>query len=373
MRDSGIGIAPEVLPHVFSAFTQADNSTTRQFGGGTGLSLAISQQLVGLLGGTISAESDPDQGSTFRFQVPVAPAKRPTTEVSVWDRAAARSARDHASESATGNARVLIAEDNRVNRMVAMQQLRALGYEAAAVENGLEVLEILDRERFDLVLMDCQMPEMDGYEATRRIRRQETDGTHLPIIAITAHAMKGDRDKCLAAGMVDYIAKPFRADEIATVLEGWLPSTPGTSPRAEARAGALAEAPVRVGEPDETLVLETIAALHELGRETGTDALRRVIDAFLDQTPAQLAELRGALEDGDGKMVAEIAHSLKGISAQLGASHFSKLCADLVEAARSSGGQGLAERLAAVQQELERLIPELEELRMTSREEARPP
>jgi signal transduction histidine kinase/DNA-binding response OmpR family regulator len=362
VRDSGIGIAPQALPHVFSAFTQADSSTTRRFGG-TGLGLAISQRLVGLLGGTISVDSTLGEGSTFRFEIPAVRSKPPTTEASVWDRKAGpRWSAGSSEPPAPDRFRILVAEDNRVNRLVALQQLRAIGYRAKAVENGRQVLEILDREAFDLVLMDCQMPELDGYEATRRIRRRERrgelgTGRRLPVIAVTAHAMKGDREKCLDAGMDDYIAKPFRADEIAAVLSCWLAAgdaePPGRQPEREP-----AERQPRTAAP---LELEAVATLSELGRETGTDLLGRVIAAFLGETPGQLAALRRALAAGDGETAEKLAHSLKGGAAQLGAGRFSELCADFQAAVR--GENDLTERLGELESEFEGLVAELEGLR----------
>ena len=299
----------------------------------------------------------------FRFEVPVAAAKPPTTELSIWDRAAGSETSD------PGRFRILVAEDNRVNRLVALQQLRALGYRVQAVENGHQALHVLARERFDLVLMDCQMPELDGYEATRRIRRREREGSaetpaggepvsalkRLPVIAITAHAMKGDREKCLAAGMDDYIAKPFRADQIAAVLRRWLSS----DREAVTDRGS--------GETNQ-LELETVTALSELGRETGTDLLGRVISAFLREAPTQLQALSRALAAGDRETAAQFAHSLRGGAAQLGAARFSRLCTDLREAVQQPGepADGGDDLLARLEGEFEGLVAELEELKELS-------
>ena len=214
VTDTGIGISPDELDQLFTPFTQADSSTTRRFGG-TGLGLVISQRLVELMGGRIIVDSDPGVGSTFAFSVRFLPADGSSTLEEEGRRQAS-------PLPVSGPWRILLVEDNPVNQLVVSQQLRALGLEVSSATNGREALEILEREAFDLVLMDCQMPELDGYEATRRIRQREIGGEHLPVVALTAHAMAGDREKCLAAGMDDYLSKPFSVEDFGAVLERWL-------------------------------------------------------------------------------------------------------------------------------------------------------
>ncbi|MEM9594689.1 MAG: PAS domain S-box protein [Acidobacteriota bacterium] len=215
VRDTGIGIEPEVQDALFDPFTQADNTTSRRYGG-TGLGLAICQRLVELMQGEIGLESTPGKGSHFWFSLPFVPALKRLPEGS-GDRPVARRRREPAT------CRLLLAEDNAINQMVAIGQLESLGYRVEAVDNGLEVLEALEQTPYDLILMDCQMPELDGYEATRRIRGLAAGVREIPVIAVTAHAMKGDREKCLEAGMNDYIAKPFQQDDLAKMLDRWLP------------------------------------------------------------------------------------------------------------------------------------------------------
>jgi signal transduction histidine kinase/HPt (histidine-containing phosphotransfer) domain-containing protein/ActR/RegA family two-component response regulator len=213
--DTGVGIPATELEKLFKAFTQVDSSMSRRFGG-TGLGLAISRDIVHLMGGEISVDSAPGRGSTFRFTVRLAPPSRPISDPAL------RQATQEDLRNLRGNFHILLAEDNPVNQMVSLRQLKALGFRASAVTNGWEALQALARHPFDLVLMDCQMPKMDGYEATRRVREGEAGKRRLPIIAVTAHAMKGDREKCLQSGMDDYLSKPFREQDLSAVLDRWL-------------------------------------------------------------------------------------------------------------------------------------------------------
>ncbi|MEM1177273.1 MAG: ATP-binding protein [Acidobacteriota bacterium] len=215
VRDTGIGIPQSVLPRLFTPFTQADASTSRRFGG-SGLGLAISQQLVALMGGKIEVDTAEGEGTRFHFELTFEVATAPDeTTASTY-------------RLGRANARILVAEDNPVNQLVILEQLGALGFYAEAVADGEEVLRAVEAESFDLILMDCQMPGLDGYETTRRLRDSYPE--RLPIVALTAHAMKGDRERCLDAGMDDYISKPFTEARLEKTLRRWLgqksPSTP---------------------------------------------------------------------------------------------------------------------------------------------------
>jgi CheY-like chemotaxis protein len=219
--DGGLGIPAEKLALIFQQFTQADSSTTRKYGG-TGLGLAICRQLVSLMGGTIAVESEVGRGSTFTVSLAL-PAAPPEDTAASPTRDTAPS---RAAVAPTEPTRILLAEDNPVNQLVAKRMLALLGCEVELAESGDAVLELLGRGDFDLILMDCMMPQMDGYEATAEVRRREAGGRHIPIIAMTANAMEGDRERCLAAGMDDYVSKPVSRSALAAALGRWLPQGP---------------------------------------------------------------------------------------------------------------------------------------------------
>jgi len=211
VADTGIGIDPSSRQTLLDPFSQADSSTTRRFGG-TGLGLAICAQLVELMGGTLDFDSVVGEGSTFRFDIPL-PAAAPSTRP-----ATAPAPEAPAPEDVPLGARVLLADDTHISRLVGVALLERLGYAVDVVANGAEAVDAVRHNRYDAVLMDCLMPVMDGYEATDHIRRLENDARHTPIIALTASALAGDRERCLAAGMDDYLAKPLDQSALAGVL-----------------------------------------------------------------------------------------------------------------------------------------------------------
>ena len=326
VSDTGVGIAPEVRQHLFEPFRQADASTTRTFGG-TGLGLAICHQLVVAMGGRIGVHSEPDQGSRFWFTVDL-PVGTGITELTVAQAPSSTASRDSESRG-----RVLVVEDNDINQLVALGLLEALGYEAVVVDNGADAVAEASGGDFDAVLMDIQMPGMDGYAAARGIRKAESSARRTPIIAMTASAMQGERERCLAAGMDDYLSKPVSSHRLETVLAHYLNAAGATAPEPGAcpdGGETRAPAPARSHDLDVTR-LEELDALGE-----GAAALvTRAISNFIRNAPATLAELETAHRRGDVDEVAALAHRLKGSAWNLGALRVGSLCERLENEARA--------------------------------------
>ncbi|MBL4589306.1 MAG: response regulator [Alphaproteobacteria bacterium] len=219
LEDTGIGIPEDKRKHIFEKFSQADRSTARQFGG-TGLGLAICVKLVEKMDGEIGVESTVGVGSKFWFTMFIEPANAKDIEDEWY-----HSDKERLKNIKFDQPQILIAEDNPTNQMIATAILEQYGCVITPANNGREAIELLNKGNFDLIFMDCQMPEMDGYEATRRIRRHEREQhlPHMPIIAFTVNAMKGDREHCITAGMDDYVSKPVKKENLAAILLKWLP------------------------------------------------------------------------------------------------------------------------------------------------------
>ena len=281
VRDSGIGMSAETQARLFQAFSQADSSTTRRYGG-TGLGLAVSSQLAALMGGKLTVESTPGQGSCFTLALRLPTTTLPPVELP-------------AQTTVQLQGRILVAEDHPVNQKVLAHQLRELGLQYGLADNGKQALDLLATEDFDLVLMDWQMPEMDGLEATRQIRQRPTALRHIPIIALTANANAGFREACLAAGANDCLSKPYSEAALAALLVQWLPQAAATAAR---------------------IPLLDLPALH--ARYPGNPGLVAELEAvFLDTTAASLAALKKAIDQGQADACRKEAHALKGAAASV--------------------------------------------------------
>jgi PAS domain S-box-containing protein len=314
VADTGLGIDSEKAPALFEAFAQADQSTTREYGG-TGLGLAISRRLVELMGGRIGAESLEGGGSVFWFsaELPgIAPGvdPKPASENLSTDRGQL----------------VLIAEDNEINRTVVLALLAKLGLQAAVAHNGREAIEMAAGHDYDAILMDCLMPEVDGFQATRRIREGE-GARHVPIIAMTALSMPGDRERCLAAGMDDYLSKPIRRVALDAAIHRWLPAGEASLNAQSMGNGDALEADSTAQPAEGVLDHATIVQL----RETLTLQMReQLLDTFDGQREKCISDLGEAIQRGDLDEVRRLAHLLKGSSASLGATSL-RLCCERLE------------------------------------------
>ena len=314
VHDSGIGIGADTRARLFQAFSQADSSTTRHYGG-TGLGLAVSSQLAGLMGGQLTVESEPGQGSRFTLSLHLPPTALPLAELPAQPLIQLRG-------------RILVVEDHPVNQKVLAHQLREMGLQYVMTSGGKEALSLLAEDDFDLVLMDWHMPEMDGLEATRQIRQLPTDTRHIPIIALTANASAGFRETCLAAGANDYMSKPYTEALLAALLMQWLPqATP-----------AAAHAP-----------LLNLPALH--ARYPGNPGLVKDLEAvFLSTTEASLAVLKQAIERGDVASSRKEAHALKGAAASVMASDIQQGAAKIEASVQGGDFATAATELATLEE-----------------------
>ncbi len=332
VKDTGIGIPQEKIDSLFETFRQLDGSYSRKYGG-SGLGLAISKQLVGLMGGTIWVESQVDKGSTFSF-IAVVEEGDPRLIEAVHRRSEAQFAFPHLVRL-----RILLAEDNQINVRVALAFLEQLGHSVTCVGDGTKAIAILKEQHFDLVLMDVEMPEMDGFEATTRIRNGEAGSanTAIPIIAMTAHAIVGFKEQCLQYGMNDFIPKPVDINDLSAAIARAVPRVNSH------RSAAL--------NPEEILDNSTILRQYGGDNEFLND-LRMI---FLKEIPNRVEKLRSALQEKDLQKIAKLAHSLKGVAGTVGAKSVLTLSTHLEKVAKSGLQEETTALLSLLEEELSKV------------------
>jgi PAS domain S-box-containing protein len=313
VTDTGIGIPLEAVKTLFTEFGQVDRSVSRRFGG-TGLGLAICKRLLDGMGGRIEVESSPGVGSRFRFTVPLDKAHSAAEAEAVAE-----------PEPIIGDVslsgRVLVAEDNPTNQLITVAVLDKYGLRVDLVSNGLEAVDAVRSIPYDLVLMDMQMPEMDGLEATIAIRKLPGKAGEIPIIGVTANAFREDHERCRAAGMQDIVTKPFRWSDLAKRMTRYLPST-------DRPAGA---------DPLDSLVVANPAAYAKLAGDVGEESAQAILDVFLRDARARLLRMAGHAAAQDGKALAREAHALKGSVEMLGFERLTFI-ASMIEIAVDEGG-----------------------------------
>lgn len=356
VTDTGIGIPADAQAHIFDAFSQADGSTTRKYGG-TGLGLAIVKQLVTLMGGTIELQSRPGEGTSFRFTVYCRPSDMPVQGLTEPLASPATSGEtvNYQNPLNAGEFRVLLVEDNPTNREVACGMLEMLNCRVDTAENGGAAVDAIAKTDYDLVFMDCQMPEMDGMTATKLIRAREAERAgpgggcgsasrrRLPIVALTAHAMQGDREQCLSVGMDDYLTKPFTLSVLEQSLTRWVPHwSKGESGQSAHPSGFVTNDPagelkegVRpvsdpVGQSTGAIIDQTaLAGIRALQRSGQPDIVVRVVTSYLETSPELLDRIRSAVRLQNAMELRAAAHRFKSSSAQLGALAVSSDCREL--------------------------------------------
>ncbi len=320
VSDTGIGIPEDQTCTIFDKFTQGNNTASRKYGG-TGLGLAITKQLVEMMGGWIKVQSKIGSGSTFYFQIPLTIGSADNMMERFVPRAGGHKQQTHGGINT--RARILLAEDHPTNQFLMKRLMKKFGFENVDyAENGHEAVALFQKNKYDLIIMDCQMPEMDGYEATTRIRGMQVEGPRIPVIALTANAMVGDREKCLKAGMDDYISKPIDVVKFTHLVSHWLPST----------VEAVTPDPPKKDAPDPVAQKEDEHTIDFAHLESFTDGDRAVEQElfvlFFEESYLALNRLEKACNNHDDNEWRSAAHKFKGASGNLGAQKLFALCAE---------------------------------------------
>ncbi len=349
VSDTGIGMSPEQIEQLFQPFHQADLSITRKYGG-TGLGLAICRRLLDMMGSEIQVKSTLGAGSEFAFQVDFEKALSDAPEL------IAGISRDLAKQL-LANRRILLVEDNDTNLQVAQELLEQVGIDVVSVTNGLEAVTLATKERFDGILMDLQMPVMDGLTATREIRKGPSP-PDLPILAMTANAMAAARDECLAAGMNDHIAKPIKPAILYETLARRI--RPDVDESVYLNAGG-APGPVSVESVGEMPDLDGINLKSGMVAVNGDwDLYTKLLHNFRDRHRGITREIRKQLEDGNLNVAQRMAHTIKGVAGTLGAHKLSTISSQLETALKKEDGPGISDLLNPFSKEVKRIIVALD-------------
>ncbi len=326
VADTGVGIPKTSQRKLFNSFTQADSSTSRKFGG-TGLGLAICKKLVALMDGDIGVISEEGRGSTFWFEIPLK-----TSNINILDRQNDTDIINKYYLENISNKRILLAEDNVVNQKIALIQLQRLGFEVDIAPNGQEAVDKALRHKYELILMDCQMPTKDGYTATKELR---SAGYVQPILAMTANAMQGDREKCIQCGMNDYITKPINSKELQEMLSKWLDATPAGD-----------------GSNDNFNTSNAYLDMERLEEFFGDDMemTKEFLDIYIESTTNIIEEIIKELSVENFSKLKSLGHNLKGSSANAGVQALSDI--------------GFGIETAAKEEKLETIGSQIENLRL---------
>lgn len=316
VKDTGIGIAKDKTSTIFEKFTQADTSTTREFGG-TGLGLAITQHLVTLMEGDIGVDSILGEGSTFWFSIPLTIAEEGAKPVNLLEKN-----QSTLNFEISRNIKVLAVDDHPINQKFILKLLKKMGFtHVDLAKDGLEALNMIDENPYDIVLMDCQMPELDGYEATMRLRKKEEGtGKRLPVIALTANAMLGDREKCIKSGMDDYLSKPIKPEKLITLIKKHI-----AMPDANESTNAAG-----MSEGDEQEAKSSTSPIDmkyiEMFTDNDPQEEKELLSIFFTEAERSITELTKSHDQMQNSAWKAAAHKMSGAAANLGARHLMTAC-----------------------------------------------
>ncbi|MCE9662417.1 ATP-binding protein [Halomonas sp. M5N1S17] len=357
VSDTGIGIEPALQARLFDPFMQAESSISARYGG-TGLGLSICRRLAELMGGEIELISQPGQGTTLTLTLPVAPADPAQLVDATLEHhqqelqaATARRTPPTSEQAEVEGTLIMVVDDHPTNRQVLMRQLNMLGYAAESADDGQQALELWRRRRFGLILADCNMPRMNGYELARAIREEETsdaEATRIPIIAFTANALGGDASRCFAAGMDDYLSKPAGMLQLLNMIENWL-SLPSCR-------GSVTDSVVVTPPPLDPLAANPLdPAMLDVISGNDRELAREILCEFRHSNDVDATSIQQAINDNDSTTLARAAHRIKGASQLVGAHPFARACERLERAGRSKNWGEIFAGLEEFRQEQERL------------------